>query len=301
MKLAAPTCHFKTVKTQKEKIKHLYDAGFRNIDLTVYSIQAVEDIISDDWESFVYDLGDYAEKLGVKFVQSHTSDIGLLTRTYGYDKAVEITKRTINVCGMLGIPNTVVHSVVGDDKADFYAKNLPFYQSLYDTMEKNNVEVLIENNARSNIGDKYFVFSGADVVELIESLSHPLIHACWDTGHANIHGNQYDHIVTLGPHLHAIHLNDNRGHVDEHMIPYLGTFNLDEIINALIDIDYKGYFTFEADNSVMPGDAAWPHQKIKFEKDTRLKEAPMFMRDELEKLLYKIGKYALEAYGIFEE
>ena len=55
MKLAAPTCHFKTVKTQKEKIKHLYDAGFRNIDLTIYSIQAVEDIISDDWESFVYD------------------------------------------------------------------------------------------------------------------------------------------------------------------------------------------------------------------------------------------------------
>ena len=60
-----------------------------------------------------------------------------------------------------------------------------------------------------------------------------MLHACWDTGHANCEGSQYDDIITLGKELFAIHYNDNHGAKDEHLIPFLGTLNHDEIINAL--------------------------------------------------------------------
>ena len=36
------------------------------------------------------------------------------------------------------------------------------------------------------------------MVEFLNYVGHPLLHACWDTGHANCEGSQYDDIVTLG-------------------------------------------------------------------------------------------------------
>ena len=44
-----------------------------------------------------------------------------------------------------------------------------------------------------------------------EYVHHPLFHSCWDTGHGNVEGAQYDQILALGDDLRAVHINDNRG------------------------------------------------------------------------------------------
>ena len=51
----------------------------------------------------------------------------------------------------------------------------------------------------------------------------------------------------------AIHYNDNRGGGDEHIAPFLGTLNHDEVITALIDVGFKGYFTLECDSMLKNG------------------------------------------------
>ena len=61
---------------------------------------------------------------------------------------------------------------------------------------------------------------------------------------------EFDDIVALGHHLRALHFNDNRGHGDEHIMPYLGTMSVDEVMCGLRDIDYRGDFTFECDSSL---------------------------------------------------
>ncbi len=113
-------------------------------------------------------------------------------------------------------------------------------------------------------------------------------------------GPQYDNLMTLGEHLYALHINDNRGAQDEHIMPYLGTINLDEIINALIDSGYKGYFTFEACRLLRPS-TAWFGNRQKFERDTRLNEPPFEIHAAIENVMYEVGKYALSAYELFEE
>ena len=167
-------------------------------------------------------------------------------------------------------------------------------------MERNNVNVLCENSTQRNTAGMYSANTGTDMKEFIEYVNHPLFHACWDTGHANCEGAQYNEITALGTDLYALHINDNRGTADEHLLPYLGTMNLDEIMNALIDIDFNGYFTFEASSSLRPS-KFWLGDRMIYEKDTRLSESQLFMQKHLEKLMYEMGVYILKQYNCFEE
>ena len=148
--------------------------------------------------------------------------------------------------------------------------------------------------------DMYFTNSGADMKSFVEYVNHPLFHACWDTGHANIEGNQYNEIMALGEDLKAVHINDNRGMQDEHLIPYFGTVNMDEIMHALMDVEFKGYFTYEASSSLTM-EKYWLRDRRIFTDDKRLINPQLFMQKHLEKLLYDTGVYMLETYDCYEE
>ena len=76
--------------------------------------------------------------------------------------------------------------------------------------------------------------------------------------------------------------------------------NIDEVINALIDSGYKGYFTFETDNAVSCG-KTWQLNRRIFERDTRLFNPTTEMYDAAEKFIFELGKACLKAYGIYEE
>ena len=71
--------------------------------------------------------------------------------------------------------------------------------------------------------------------------------ACWDTGHANLNGPQVQEILAVGKHLRAIHLNDNSGITDDHMLPGQGTMDVDGIMDALMEVGFQGPLTLECD------------------------------------------------------
>ena len=141
------------------------------------------------------------------------------------------------------------------------------------------------------MGDKYFPRTAAEMNEFISYMDHPLLGCCWDTGHAVMEGkfDQYDDIMELGSNLKAVHIHDNNGFSDQHLLPYCGKLQLDRIVEALRDVKFKGSFTFEADaflNNFNCGD--------------KMARLPLAVRCDALKLLYKIGKFALESYGMFE-
>ena len=75
---------------------------------------------------------------------------------------------------------------------------------------------------------------------------------------------------------------------------------MDEIMNALIDVDYKGVFTFECETSLRPA-KYWQGNRKTFEKDNRLNDPVLFMQKQIEKLMYNMGEYILKSYNSFEE
>ena len=300
MKLATTTGDFGGYcSTYEEQIKNICESGFRHIDLNMYTIRESNPLFNGaDWQKYANELLEYTKNLGADFVQAHSPNGNCLTKGESFDILLKNTIRSIEVCAILDIPNIVVHLGLLEDitRKDFFEENRSFFRKLFPVMEKYNVNVLCENTTAVNIGDMQGLKTGSDMREFVEYVNHPLFHACWDTGHANCEGSQYDDIITIGKELYAVHINDNIQNYDAHLIPYFGTLNLDEIMTALTDIGFNGYFTFEAGNSFR-----LPKYRRPFEKDSRLFKPTLEMQKHLEKLMYHIGVHTLTTYNCFEE
>ena len=306
MKLATTTADFeKYCPTIEEQIKHVNLAGFKNIDLNLYVVNKYPHLFyGENWREDAKKLRGFCDDLGVKLVQSHGPNINPLDMG-SREKAIADTIRCIEICGELGIPNTVVHpgfsrDITTDKKDEWFKLNRDFFKELIPTVEKTGVEVLVENSTKANVGFMYFTNLGADVREFCDYIGHPLINCCWDTGHANCEGLQYDEIMALGDRLRAVHFNDNTGVGDDHVLPYCGTMNIDDVMQGLIDSGYKGPLTFEACSTLRPFHY-WRGNRRDTDKEKKLSEPTLAMQDIAEQLMYEIGKHILTTYGIFEE
>jgi len=307
MKIATTTGDFGFYCTSdEERIRELYCAGFRYIDLSMYSFTPASVYMQPDWKEHVLKIRSLADELGMQFVQAHSQGGNPLSEDAAHvDFLLSATIRSIEICEMLGIRNTVVHNgqASGLSKEEWFVKNKAFYEKLFPTMERCGVNVLCENSTRSNMGDRYFINSGKDMREFIDFVGHPQIHGCWDTGHANCEGNQYDDIMAVGSELYAIHYNDNHGAKDDHVAPFLGRLNHDEVLHALIDVGFDGYFTLECDSTLIRYNQ-WTGKRRRFEaKEVPLKlcEPQLFMQRHVEAMMYDTAKWMLETYGLFEE
>ena len=49
----------------------------------------------------------------------------------------------------------------------------------------------------------------------------------------------------MGKHLITLHIHDNHGERDEHLLPGLGEIRWPEVLDALRDVDYPGVFMYE--------------------------------------------------------
>ena len=76
---------------------------------------------------------------------------------------------------------------------------------------------------------------------------------CMDTGHTNKatrFGNNPsagDMIRRLGSRIEVLHLNDNDTLTDQHKIPMTGCIDWDDVMQALDEIGYSGWYNLECD------------------------------------------------------
>lgn len=301
MKLATTTGDFgRYSDSYYDCIKWVSEAGFRYLDLSLYDVKPDNLLFySEDWRAEVLKIKEYAEKLGCTFVQCHSPNTNNLgDNENSYSDAVFKTIRAVEICGLLNIPNVVVHAGWNSkirDKETWFKENKKFYSEIFAVMEKYNVNVLCENSTVKNMGDMYYLISGKDMREFCSYVNHPLFHACWDTGHANCEGNQYDDILAIGDELYAVHFNDNRGTGDEHIIPFMGTMNVNEVMDALKEVGFRGPLTFESDSSLRPYDY-WQGDRRRYEKNKSLANPPLQLQKELERLLFRTGEIILSYY-----
>lgn len=283
-----------------ENMQLLRSAGFRHLDFNFeYDYLRGSGFFSDDFDGFLKMIKEKAAELGVDFVQSHAPAGAPLKNDEDARRLIEGIKVCIRACHALGIPSTVVHSGYLRDisKEECFERNKAFYGELLEEAEKYGVNVLVENFDKMCSAHTYWIDNAPDLRAMIDYIDHPLCHACWDAGHANLQEMpQHEGLAILGEHVMAVHVQDNMGDRDAHMMPFFGSLNLDSLIRGLKDIDYKGAFTFEVASMTTP-----PSKRRPYEADTRLLKAPLSVRLAEEKLLYEVGKAALEAYDLFED
>lgn len=274
--------------------------GFRHLDFQFYNVLKDGDpFMTDAWRDMIEEVRDVAQALGFDFVQAHAP--GCKICGGDTEREIEATLRAIESCGMLGIENMVMHSgflpgfKYPDDMLSYCEANAPFFRALIPAMEKHGVHILFENTTEKHCrGGKFFPILGRDLNAMVDYMDHPLFGAAWDVGHANM--DDIDHaaqIKEMGENLRAIHVHDNFGEKDIHLLPLMGTTDYDNLMQGLLDSGFDGYFTLEIKNNFF------------FERRARftgpLAHPPVEVKKAALQLQYAVAKAILEAYNAYEE
>lgn len=299
MKLATTTGDFYGyTKSQKTSLQLIREAGFRYADYSFgcdYSGRT--GVYSENYRSHIDEIAEAAEELGIRLVQAHSPMGRPLAPDNG--QFIEDTIRCVEACGAWGIPNLVVHSgyTPGLTREETFYQNSLFFAPILRSAEQYGVNILVENFNKMCVDGLYWIDNAPDLLAMIETVNHPLFHGVWDVGHANMQEMPQDEALRmLGSHIRALHIQDNMGDTDAHLTPFLGTLNLDAVMNGLLDIGYDGYFTFEVGGIFTPASKRRPYPR-----DTRLAAAPLSLKCAAERYLYQLGRCVLEAYDCFEE
>ncbi|MBQ6926588.1 MAG: sugar phosphate isomerase/epimerase [Kiritimatiellae bacterium] len=311
MKLASTTGDFRGyAKTTADAVRFYEGTGFRHLDYNFYNVIYPESpFLGDRWLDEVEEAGREAERLGFDFIQAHSPNYNPFDPKADHEAGMLATIRSIEACGRLGIPNIVVHPgmttelTYPDGRDGYFSRNRDFYRSLFPAMEKWNVNVLIENSAEANMGTRYFFMTGQEMRDFADYVDHPLLHCNWDIGHANMRGtDQREDILAMGGHLRGLHIQDNFGACDEHIAPFMGTTDMDAVMQGLLEVGYKGYFTFETENMLLSY-GRWPHRRRQAPSVTgrRLAAPSLDLRRKAAAFLYEIGRSILSAYDCYEE
>ena len=253
-------------------------------------------------------LREAAEKTGLTYSTAHAPCLNAFAgdETY-YRQCVQAIRESIEIAGELGIKGIVVHAsgAPGFTVGEFYRKNKAFYGEFFDLMEKYGITVMTENVS----GSDGCLFTGKDMREFADYVDHPLFGVCWDTAHCNLNAKaravgQYDNIMAIGDKLKGLHIADNFGDgPHHHTFPFAGIVNFDSVLQALIDVKYAGFFTFEASYTLLHHTNI-PYHRQSWEHDgrtvTTLLDPPVELKEEAVQLMYDIGAYLLKTYHCFE-
>lgn len=299
MKLATTTGDFGGyTNSQIEALRLIKAAGFCYADYNFgMDYRHRNGVYSEHYEAYFDEVNAAMDEIGIRLVQAHSPMGTPLCDPDGSFLADTI--RCVDACGAWGIPNLVVHSgyTHGLDVQQTLAANKAFFAPILARAEQYGVNILVENFNKMCVPGLYWIDNATDLRALIDLIDHPLFHAVWDVGHANLQDMPQDEeLRVLGSHVRALHVQDNLGDTDSHLLPFLGTTSMDALMHGLQEIGYNGYFTFEVGGIFMPSERKRPYAK-----DNRLAKAPLSLRLAADRYMYELGKCVLQEYGCFEE
>jgi sugar phosphate isomerase/epimerase len=93
-----------------------------------------------------------------------------------------------------------------------------------------------------------------ELLAFVADYDHPAVGICYDSGHAHITGDAVTVLRDLSPYVVTVHLHDNDGTKDQHLLPGQGTINWPPLVQALADCPRLLQLETEAANC-----AQWPH------------------------------------------
>ena len=236
------------------------ECGFQGIDLDM-SWDAPEYRDHTVWEneddtelrSFYREI----EASGLKCAQMHA-----VYPIYSGDPAkrerlIAVLKKQIALCAYYRCGKLVFHNgyrayaqQMSESEARDY--NFTLFSELIPELKAYRVTGCIENIFLSSRGKYYegYFCRSEDICSLIDDLNEAAGETCFgfclDTGHALLCSKDIGRLVReVGPRLSVLHLNDNDGTDDQHLMPYAGKLDWQRLFETLRDIGYAGNINFE--------------------------------------------------------
>ena len=239
---------------EKRAIELVAKAGFDAWDFSMFAMAKYDKLTGgvrhsdhplhgDDYAAFAKELRRVGEDCGIVCNQSHAPFPCLGNEMMYY------LKRAIECTAIAGGEICVIHPAnnkSSEENAEMYFELLPF-------AKEHGVKIATENmwnwDKEKNEALPAACSHHDDFVKHLRAVGDPSFVACLDIGHAAMRGlgtSVREMILSLGDDLAALHVHDNNGIRDQHLMAYEGIIDWDSVTAALGEIDYKGEFTLEA-------------------------------------------------------
>ncbi len=213
----------------------------------------------DGWEAYLREIEALGAACGITFAQSHLPYYDLFAQGAAEKAAVyePLIERAIVASGMLGVKWAVTHPStvygVGPDMRASLDMNLEYYAKHVKTAKKAGVGIALENDFeyKSAPYQRIFCADARELVALVDAFGDARsVGICYDFGHANLTGGFHrQNLRAIGKRLQAVHIADNRGVSDDHLLPFFGNIDWADAMAGLAEIGYDGDLTFEAQQS----------------------------------------------------
>lgn len=192
----------------------------------------------------------FLKKEGFTMTQGH---LWLSCKICTTENAVEMLFQWLRLYEAIGIENAVLHcdctgiseTYTQENLNEINLQKLTELQALIKDMR---IRVCLENLCAA-------YNSSESLVWLTDRLDQEHFGICLDTGHLNMcTQSQEDFILHAGSRLHALHIADNEGERDQHMMPFgRGNVDFESVVRALRKVNYAGLFNLE-----IPGERLAP-------------------------------------------
>ena len=200
-----------------------------------------------------------------EFLKKHNFEISqghlcLNSKICADETALETLYQWIDIYEAIGIKNMVLHcdnlNETDLSLREKTEKNIEKLRVLAEYIKNKDITICLEN-LRPVSPDKTQLVDGSidDLLYMIERVGSGNFGICLDTGHLNLTDkNHREFILKAGDKLKALHIADNEGVTDQHLMPFTaGNIDFSAIVKSLREIGYAGVFNLE-----IPGETRIP-------------------------------------------
>lgn len=254
MKIASQTEYVSARLNDYEAVRMVCEAGFDALDFSMFHMKNDDcSLNSASYKDIVKELKNIADGYGKPFCQAHAPFPTMKDGDEEYNKnMLPKVKRSIEIAGMLGVENIVVHPIFFAENK--FEKNMEMYMGLLPDAKNAGVKIALENmfgkkDPVTNKQTPNVCSLPEEFAEFFDALPREYFTCCVDIGHCALVGSTPEAMLRgLGDRVGCLHVHDNDTFDDWHFPPFTLDLNWKEIAKALADIDYKGYITLESDN-----------------------------------------------------
>lgn len=148
--------------------------------------------------------------------------------------AEQLIIRTLEECRHHKIHKAVLHPSGWRQVTEINPVGLERFKRLVDEAEKRDIILALENISDVKVLD--FLF---------DNIKSDYLKFCYDNGHENIFSKDAGLLLKYKDRLAGLHLTDNHGIDDDHLLPFDGNFDWKNFNKTIKDISYQGPLSFE--------------------------------------------------------
>lgn len=256
-----------------KSFEYIKECGFESIDFNIDHYMSTGKLAKEGIYPTIFDqpveeilafftpLKEASEKTGVAIGQMHAPfPVWYKDLDEVNDHIVMALDKCFAVCEYVGCPAIVVHPSQRSTKEKEWETNMNVYRRLIPLIKKyKGVKICLENifSRRPNRIIEGRLANAADACRMIDLLNEEAggdyFGFCLDVGHANLtNRNIKEYVKELGHRLTILHIHDNNGLDDLHMVPYsylsTGASHVCDwqgFVEGLREIHYPGVLAFE--------------------------------------------------------